>query len=222
MFNPNPTYSSSAPVTEPLSSTGPWYYNWKIWVIIIIILAILGFNVFTYLAKGTQTLSNVLGPITGNLGTLLGQTTTQIVNTSATGAKAGVDIAAGTVTSGIDTIQLVSSSSKLPEGSGSTSSLTSQPVSTTQSQPQVNSLSNALNNASTNMDTSSSSISGGYQADESSSTIQSANSTGKVGWCYIGEDNGHRACAQVGANDMCMSGDIFPTSEICINPSLRQ
>ena len=44
---------------------------------------------------------------------------------------------------------------------------------------------------------------------------------GKAGWCYIGEDRGFRTCAQVGVNDKCMSGEIFPSQEICINPNLR-
>ena len=58
-----------------------------------------------------------------------------------------------------------------------------------------------------------------YQADEASSNIQ--NGAPKAGWCYIGEDRGFRSCAEVGVNDTCMSGDIFPTSQVCVNPSLR-
>ena len=44
----------------------------------------------------------------------------------------------------------------------------------------------------------------------------------KSGYCYIGEDRGVRSCIKVGESDECMSGDIFPTQAICINPSLRQ
>jgi hypothetical protein len=43
----------------------------------------------------------------------------------------------------------------------------------------------------------------------------------KSGYCYIGEDKGYRSCAYVGVNDTCMSGEIFPTNDICVNPSLR-
>jgi hypothetical protein len=56
-----------------------------------------------------------------------------------------------------------------------------------------------------------------YEAHEASSSV----TTGKSGWCYIGEDRGFRTCSQVGVNDVCMSGDIFPSNELCINPSLR-
>ena len=43
----------------------------------------------------------------------------------------------------------------------------------------------------------------------------------KSGYCYIGEDRGFRSCIKVSEHDSCMSGDIFPTEAICINPSLR-
>ena len=57
------------------------------------------------------------------------------------------------------------------------------------------------------------------QANDSFSSLQS---NSKSGWCYIGEERGHRTCIDVGKNDNCMSGDIFPSKDICINPSLRQ
>lgn len=53
--------------------------------------------------------------------------------------------------------------------------------------------------------------------DSSESRIQS----GKSGWCLIGTDNSARSCAEVGVNDVCMSGDIYPRKDVCINPSLR-
>ena len=58
-----------------------------------------------------------------------------------------------------------------------------------------------------------------YVADDSSSSIQQG--APKAGWCYIGQDRGFRTCAEVGVNDTCMSGDIFPSHEICVNPRLR-
>jgi hypothetical protein len=43
----------------------------------------------------------------------------------------------------------------------------------------------------------------------------------KSGYCYIGEDRGFRSCVKVSQHDTCMSGDIFPSRDICINPNLR-
>lgn len=59
------------------------------------------------------------------------------------------------------------------------------------------------------------------EPDEAGSNTQSQNQR-KSGYCYIGEDRGFRSCIKVGINDKCMSGNIFPTKAICINPKLRQ
>lgn len=57
------------------------------------------------------------------------------------------------------------------------------------------------------------------EEDSSSSDIQKHKS--KAGFCYVGEDRGYRSCVEVSDADICMSGDIFPTREVCVNPSLR-
>jgi hypothetical protein len=54
--------------------------------------------------------------------------------------------------------------------------------------------------------------------DDARSKIQSS---GKEGWCYIGDDRNFRICSEIGKNDTCMSGDVFPSQEICMNPNLR-
>jgi hypothetical protein len=55
----------------------------------------------------------------------------------------------------------------------------------------------------------------------SANDAYSSNLEGKSGWCFIGEDQGQRTCNSVGYADTCMSGKIFPTQDVCINPSLR-
>ena len=41
------------------------------------------------------------------------------------------------------------------------------------------------------------------------------------GYCYVGEDRGFRSCIEVGESTKCMSGEIFPTRAVCVNPRLR-
>ena len=41
------------------------------------------------------------------------------------------------------------------------------------------------------------------------------------GSCYIGTDRGIRSCIDVSPGDKCMSGQIFPRRDICVNPNLR-
>ena len=41
------------------------------------------------------------------------------------------------------------------------------------------------------------------------------------GYCFIGKINDTRHCAKVNERTQCMSGDIYPTRDICVNPNLR-
>ena len=56
--------------------------------------------------------------------------------------------------------------------------------------------------------------------DRACSRTQAIQAT-KSGYCYVGEDRGFRSCVRVKDGDKCMSGDIFPTQAVCINPNLR-
>ena len=42
------------------------------------------------------------------------------------------------------------------------------------------------------------------------------------GYCYIGTDRTFRSCVKMNAGDTCVSKKVFPTKDICINPSLRK
>jgi hypothetical protein len=41
------------------------------------------------------------------------------------------------------------------------------------------------------------------------------------GFCYIGYDKNQRECTNVYEGDICMSGQVFPTMAVCLNPHLR-
>jgi hypothetical protein len=57
------------------------------------------------------------------------------------------------------------------------------------------------------------------EADDATSNTQIPRA--KSGYCYIGEDRGFRSCIDVSQDMKCMSGDIFPTMDVCVNPRLR-
>jgi hypothetical protein len=57
--------------------------------------------------------------------------------------------------------------------------------------------------------------------DLATSSTQSSKIANKSGYCYIGEDRGFRSCIKIKQGDKCMSGNIFPTEALCINPNLR-
>ena len=54
--------------------------------------------------------------------------------------------------------------------------------------------------------------------DEDKTTIHTS---AKSGYCNVGSWKGIRSCVKVSNANECISGDIFPTKDICINPSLR-
>jgi len=175
--------------------------TWTTWLIVILVLAFLGINIFVYLAKGTQLASDIFTPILAKFAALFGTAVKQTVNVSAQGTQEIVNVSAGTATAGLSEIQNIT---------GGTPGNAAQ-------QPDIT-INNSLNR-SLNTSTQQKQQENGedYVADDSASPIQQ----GKMGWCFIGEDRGFRSCEQVGVNDQCMSGDIFPTKDVCINPNLR-
>jgi hypothetical protein len=58
--------------------------------------------------------------------------------------------------------------------------------------------------------------------DASTSPIQSSASSAKNKWCLVGEYNGARGCVSVTEQDKCMSGQVFPTQQMCLNPTMTQ
>jgi len=184
--------------------------NGTTWLIIILILAFLGFNIFVYLAQGTQTVSNIFAPLVQKIFGTTVAVTGESVDVAAEGAKAVVGGTANVVNTGLTGVQNVTPNT-------ASSSIKNQPVQNTV--PQKNQLENdTLNRALNTSKQSQSQQQNDYEAHDASSSVHTAD---KPGWCYVGDDRGYRTCAQVGVNDQCMSGDIFPSQELCMNPNLR-
>lgn len=202
---PSTSYSASSNDTGFFDSLKS--INMTTWLLIILILAFLGFNIFAYLAKGTQDITNAFAPIIKMIFGTTAVVAGQAVDVAAEGAKAVVGGTAGAINTGLTAVQDITPN-------GAPSSIKGQQISQQQSDiTQQSTLNRALNTAQTQQPQQQD-----YQANEASSSVHSA---GKSGWCYIGDDRGFRSCAQVGVNDTCMSGDIFPSQEICMNPNLR-
>jgi hypothetical protein len=178
---------------------------------IVLILLFLGVNIFSYLGDFLQIIKEALAPLLKNilesLGYVVTESTKDVTQVAAAGAKLGIDVAAGTVESGINVIQ-----GQLDINQGSVGK--QQPSQS--SNKYVNTLSSSLSSALADAEYNSEPI-----PDDATSSTQRIGS-GKSGYCYIGEDRGFRSCIQVKDGDVCMSGDIFPSQSICVNPSLRE
>jgi hypothetical protein len=136
------------------------------WILLIIILSILGLNIFNYLARATEVAGGA--------------------------AKAGVSVGLeGTrKTIGLSGKGAASIAGALEKGIGELESALDIEVTDS---PKPNS-------------------------DEDANGVQLPK---KSGYCYVGSDKGYRSCVYVGRSDTCMSGEVFPTIDVCINPKLR-
>ena len=212
-------------------------------LLVIILLALIGFNVFTYLDDITQWFSDTFGApfreVARFLGYAAADTVKTTVDVTAKGAKSAVDIAAGAATSGIDVLQntIGANASQSNQSSASQSSQSRQSGQSNQSNQSSANQSRQSNqsdqskssqsrqsnqsNAELSLETAlSHAKKEPPQPDDATSRTQ--RSSGKAGYCYIGEDRGFRSCLKVGEQDTCMSGDIFPTHAVCVNPRLRK
>jgi hypothetical protein len=181
-------------------NNGNGIVDWLIWfffnryMLIVIILAFLGINILSSFGAVIKVIVDIFRPLLAILGYTIGETSKEAVKIVKTGSTEVIDVAAGTLTGGINVLEkgLTGKYSKdlmggKKEKKTKTSSSSSFPI-----------------------------------PDEAGSKTQASKANSKAGYCYIGEDRGFRSCIQVNDTDTCMSGDIFPTQEICINPSLRQ
>jgi hypothetical protein len=203
---PNVTMNIAKAVKQAVDGVGEnaagidWMKIGK-YALIVLILAFLGFNIFSALAKATDTTKGFLGPVLSALGFGVGETIKQTVDVTADGAKLGVDVAAGTVD---DAVTLLEKSVGVK---GVQFNRVDDPSKSTQA-----ALDSAVSKQKAYVP----------EPDDSSSATQREASAQKAGYCYIGEDRGFRSCLKVGEGDMCMSGDIFPSMDICVNPNLRE
>ena len=58
------------------------------------------------------------------------------------------------------------------------------------------------------------------EPDTTANPIQKPISNSKVGWCLIGEVSDKRGCISVSDQSKCMSGQVFPTQKMCLNPTI--
>ena len=224
-FGSAPTYQTQTSTTSLLVRA----------LLIVLLLALVGFNVFTYLDDITAWFGDTFGApfraVARWLGYAAADTVKNTVDVTAQGAKSAVDIAAGAATSGIDVLQQTigstgstahnnnnlktnnNNNNNNHKGTGTNHNNNERPSETASSDTSAETASASLETALSHAKKKA------PQPDDATSRIQR---TGKSGYCYIGEDRGFRSCIKVGEQDTCMSGDIFPTHAICINPRLRQ
>jgi hypothetical protein len=177
----------------------PWY----IWLGVVLILAFLGFNLFLHFTKGSDDISNFFELVVGKIASFFGISNAKEEEPN--------ENAKEDIPTSVEVTQGQNVSNTTPHHDSSQSSSLYNILNKTSPEEKQNSPS-VLKTANASSD---------YEADDSYSSIQKSKSGNKAGWCYIGEDRGFRSCINVSENDTCMSGNIFPSEDICVNPSLR-
>ena len=209
-----PELLTNTPSLDSDSSSEGMFSSWWVSIFIILLLAFLGFNIFNYLAKGTQETNDVLSPFWTyimsffNYGPSIAQPDDNAVDgededdtgKDDTGKQDGgrKPISAENAKPNTAPVSKMSPDSALNQNAPD------------------NAQNTALNRA-LNISKQQELSKQDYVANDSYDSTQQ----GKAGWCYIGSEQGYRSCSQVGEADTCMSGNIFPTQDICVNPSLR-
>lgn len=186
-------------------------------ILIVLLLGFAGFNVFKEMGLITDDIFEFIRPVSDFISNLLANVSKQFVSTTSEGTRTGIDIVSGAAKSGVNIIedQVTGKGILAPVSDSDEASIV-----TVQSSGGGTAKQEAARARALTMKTGSQPIDL-PQPDDSLSVTQKGKTSGKSGYCFVGEDRGHRSCIYVNESDTCMSGNIFPSKDKCINPSLR-
>jgi hypothetical protein len=167
-------------------------------LVVLLIFSFLGINILTIFGNIIQTFIQIIGPLISQILSIFGYTTGTVLNKTADvvsdTAKAGIDIAEGSIQS-VGNILRNASNPNVNDKTKTTLDI-------------------ALNDGRI--------LSGEPRADSSENPIQRPITSGKQTWCLVGEYQGKRGCIEVNEHDRCLSGQVFPSQKMCLNPTLSQ
>lgn len=211
--------------------------NIFIGIFIVIVLAFLGFNIFNYLAQGTDIITSLLSPIAYVITMVSGDTVKTTLQHTSQGTQTiasessnflqmllklitdmfnnSVKFIANNSTSAIDYLQSTIKQDKI----------TSTTSKTTNSNEDENDEEDSLlkneRKIEKRIQDVSDSVKKSIVNKEEKLPQPSSTDSQNNGFCYVGRENNTRYCAKVSSKSKCMSGDIFPTMDLCINPKIR-
>ena len=173
--------------------------NQAIIVILLIILGLsfLGINIFIVIGNLVDSIIKIFGPLISQILSIFGYTTGSVLSKTAdvagTVAKTGVDLAEDSLQSVGTILKDASRSNVNPAAvAGLDGALSVQSSASTYREPSPST---------------------------SGDPVQKPITANKTNWCLVGEYDGKRGCIEVGEQDKCMSGQIFPSQVACMNPA---
>ena len=194
------TPEPSLPAISKSVPQGTWFTgrNMITLGLLLVILALLGMNIFGYFAEGVD----IFGALLQKLGIGTVKTVEKTVDVSMDGVKLGADVTTGAVR---DATRMILPKTDTKKDKGTISEA-------------VNEKNDEITNNAIGQNDK---VNLPREDQSSDSKIQTRVSSQKPGWCYVGTDRNIRSCIKVGESNKCMSGDIFPSRELCMNPNLR-
>jgi len=187
------------------------------WLILIIVLAFVGFNIFSYLAKGTDILVEFTSFFTDIFETI----SKFIINLSATGTQAASSVGASAIDTSLDVVKENTDgrSNEQPENKEKPQQGQPQQGQQQQSQQQQQLYMQQQKPYPTSYPQSNEFPPSQTEMEPMPASAMDADN--KSGWCLVGQEQGFRSCIEVNEFDKCISGNIFPSKDICTNPNLR-
>ena len=183
------------PVPNVISISSPFELkNILIGILVILLsLSFLGINLLDTFSSIVKYLGGILGPLVSSIAKAISNATGYTLNS-------GADVVADTSKAGIDIAE------------GTVKSLGDMLISVGKGGDVEREVSKEIDRSRD--------VPEDPDPDSSSAPIQNSVSKGKAGWCLIGDYNNKRGCVSVNDSTKCMSGEIFPSQEMCLNPNL--
>lgn len=242
--------SDNSLYTQDVSTGSRMKYikSFVFWFVIIIVLALYGFNIFKYLAQGTDIITALISPFTYVIALLTGTTLKTIIQNISQGGQTliaelsnffgalinffsqffsgSLKVAEKSSVSAIDQLQSNITKDKTNSvKSKKSNQVVAEEAEVAEEEDDTNAKESTLLKNERKLAERSREVSSEvkYSMDKKEKTDPAPlqTSSQEHGYCYIGKNNNIRNCAKVSSKNKCMSGDIFPTMDLCINPNLR-
>lgn len=259
LYNNNYDPETGSDYIQGSSSSSSLFKKVFFWIAIILVLTVLGFNIFAYLAYGTDIFASLMAPFTYTIAYFTGETAKTTLTHTSQGTQAIVNesshflqiflkfmtdlfnntlvLVTTTSTSAIDYLQSnmknlqsniekdkttnVKPEKQIQEKEISEKSVNTKETSDDTDDADASTLLKEERKVEARVPNVSDNIKKLIIQKEQTEPEPLHSDTQQNGYCYIGKINNSRYCAKVSSKNSCMSGDIFPTMAVCINPNLK-
>jgi hypothetical protein len=175
-------------------------------LIFLLALSFLGINLLAIMGSWIQVIISIFGPLVTQILSVFGYTAGTVINKSADVvtdvAKTGIDIVGGTAHS---VGGLLKDASKDNVDQKAKNQL-----------DQSVKLDEKINMGGANKPPTEPTPA------PSTNPIQNPITSQKTSWCLVGEYQDKRGCIEITDADQCLSGQVFPSQKMCLNPTLGQ